>query len=104
MFATNVFFHNKVAVYTGGSQLEWREVETGKLPSPLAKLRASMIDNTIFVTGGKGNDNSYPTSILLWDMSSESWKSAGNLAKGRYDHAAVAVSSSIISCSAKLLA
>ena len=26
-------FHNQVATYTGGSHLEWREVESGNLPS-----------------------------------------------------------------------
>ena len=97
-----------MALYTGGSQLEWREVETGKLPSPRWGLRASLVDNTIFVTGGHGGwwVGGYGlTSILSWDPATESWQPAGDLKVGRCGHAAVAVPSSIIEseCSAKLL-
>ena len=41
-----------MAVYSSGSQLEWREVEGGQLPSQRAGLRATLVDNVIFVTGG----------------------------------------------------
>ena len=94
--------HKQVALYTGGSQLEWREVESGKLPSPRRGLRASLVDNTIFVAGGWDYDK---TSILSWDPASESWQPAGDLKVGRGFHAAVAIPSSIVEseCSAKLL-
>ena len=86
-----------MAIYTGGvSQLEWREVETGNLPTPRDFLRAATVDNIIFVTGGWDYAVSGLTSILSWDPSTESWQEAGNLKVGRYWHAAVAVSSSII--------
>ena len=88
-----------MAIYTGGvSQLEWREVETGQLPSPRRALRAATVDNIIYVTGGYNYDENVivKTTILSWDPSTESWQQAGDLAVGRFLHAAVAVPSSII--------
>ena len=92
-----------MAVYSSGSHLEWREGETGKLPSPRGELRASLVDNTIFVTGGWDGDGL--TSILSWDPSTESWQPAGDLKVGRAYHAAVTIPSSIVEseCTAKLL-
>ena len=90
---------NQVAKYTAGvSQLEWREVEGGKLPSPRSYLRAATVDNVIFVTGGSfgGWDSNALTSILSWDPATESWQPAGDLAVARNYHAAVAVPSLII--------
>ena len=87
-------FHTQVATYTGGSLLEWREVETGNLPSGRYGLRAAVIDNVIYVSGG----NHDSTSILAWDSSTESWQHVGDLAVER-SQAAVAVPSSIIECS-----
>ena len=58
-----------MAIYTGGDRhLEWREVETGHLPTPRNGLKSL----------------------------TESWEQAGNLAVERSWHAAVAVPSSII--------
>ena len=93
---------NQVAFYTGGSQPEWRDVETERLPSPTILLKAALVDNTIFVTSGTDDRNNGFTSILSWDPSTESWQPAGNLSVGRFGHAAVAVPSSIIEseCSA----
>ena len=86
-----------MAKYTAGvSQLEWREVESGKLPSPRSGLQAAMVDNVVYVTGGRDNDYNHLTSILSWDPTSESWEEAGNLAVARSYHAAVAVSSSMV--------
>ena len=86
-----------MAIYTGGvSQLEWREVDSGNLPTPRGYLKAAMADNIIFVTGGWDDAVSGLTAILSWDPSTESWQEAGNLAVGRYLHAAVAIPSSII--------
>ena len=85
-----------MAIYTGVSQLEWREVETGKLPTPRNSMRAATVDNIIFVTGGWDDAVSGLTAILSWDPSTESWQEAGNLKVGRDRHAAVAVPSSII--------
>ena len=77
-------------------------METGQLPSPRVGLKAALVDNTIFVTGGVDTyafDHDYAspiTSILSWDPSSESWHPAGDLAVPRFYYAALAVPSSII--------
>ena len=90
-------FHNQVAKYTAGvSQLEWREVETGQLPTPRFDLRAAMVDSIIHITGGKDDGDTDLTSILSWDPSMESWQPAGDSTVGRYWHAAIAVPSLII--------
>merc|ERR1711934_574734 len=84
----------EVAIYSGGgSQLEWRE--TGRLPTPRGLLKAAVIENHIYVTGGYDCDN-YLTEILRWDPSTESWQQVGNLAVERDGAAAVAIPSSII--------
>ena len=86
---------NQVAIYTGGdNHLEWREVETGKLPQPRYALQAVTVDNHIYVVGG--SDGNYLTSILSWDPSTESWQYVGDLKVARSDHSAVAVPSPII--------
>ena len=83
---------NQVATYTvGNNLLEWREVDSGELPSPRVGLRATMVGNSIFVTGGIHGDT-FLTSILSWNPTTESWQAAGNLSVGRFQHAAVAVS------------
>ena len=88
----------QVATYTGGSQLEWREVESGNLPSARYELRAAVVGNVIHVTGGTNDDHKYFTSILAWDSSTESWQHVGDLAMARTYHAAVAVPYSMIEC------
>ena len=80
-----------MAIYTGGSQLEWKEV--GQLPSARVLMRAVVLDNVIHVTGGGYSDF---TSILSWDPESKSWQSVGDLKMARYWHAAVAINSSTI--------
>ena len=85
-----------MAVYSNGGQLEWREVEGGELPEPRTRLRASVINNILFVTGGADDFLVGVTSILSWDPVAESWQPAGDLAVGRWDHAAVAVPKSVI--------
>ena len=90
-----------MAVYSSGSQLEWREVEGGELPSPRAGLRATLVGDLLFVTGGyDGGNLTSPrlTSILSWDPVGETWQAAGDLAVARYYHAAVALPSSFIEC------
>merc|ERR1712130_398489 len=84
----------EVAVYSSGSQLKWREVEGGQLPEPRFGLRATSIGAVLYVSGGK--DYNSLTSILSWDPATESWQPAGDLAAGRYYHAAVAVPASTI--------
>ena len=87
-----------MATYSSGSQVEeWREVEGGELPSPRAGLRATLVGDILFVTSGV-DDNNELTSILSWDPVTESWQAAGDLAVGRYEHAAVAVPDSLITC------
>ena len=88
-------FPNQVAIYTGGRQLEWMEVESAQLPSPRSRLRAAMVDNIFYLSGGFDHHNAL-TSILSWNPYTESWQPAGNLAVARYFHAAVAVPWSII--------
>ena len=78
-------------------------MEGGQLPSPRWGLRATLVDNVIFVTGGHIYDHNPIefTTILSWDPRPESWLQAGDLEMGRYDHAAVAIPSSIIECSGR---
>ena len=83
-----------MAVYSIGSQLEWREVEGG--PKRYG-LRATFIGEILFVYGGN-NYNDYFTSILSWDPVAESWLPAGDLNKARSSHAAVAVPASLVKC------
>merc|ERR1712218_596371 len=69
----------EVAIYTDGSQpLEWKE--TGQLPTPMQGLRAAVVDNVLYVTGGVDGDNRF-TSILSWTPSPETWQPAGELAE-----------------------
>ena len=86
-----------MAVYSSGSQLEWREVEGGELPSPRIDLRATLVGDLLFVTGGR-EDGNVLTSILSWDPVGETWQAAGDLAVARYYHAAVALPSSLVEC------
>ena len=90
-----------MAVYSSGSQeVEWREVEGGELPSPRSGLRAALVGDLLFVTGGFYYDDGDHdlTSILSWDPVGETWKAAGDLAVGRFYHAAVALPSSLVEC------
>ena len=84
-----------MAVYSSGSQLEWREVEGGQLPSERFGLRATLVGDVLFVTGGYDGAN-YLTSILSWDPVAESWQQVGDLAVARHTHAVVAVPKSVI--------
>ena len=87
-----------MATYSSGGQLEeWREVEGGELPQPRYGLRATLVGDILFVTGGYDYYNDL-TSILSWDPVAESWQSAGDLAVARYYHAAVALPSSLVEC------
>ena len=84
-----------MAVYSSGSQLEWREVESGELPQPSAGLRVTLVGGILFVTGGLDHGNEL-ASILAWDPVAESWQPAGRLAAARDLHAAVALPASTI--------
>ena len=87
-----------MAVYSSGSQLEWREVEGGELLSPRSNLRATLVESILFVTGGWDEDFNALTSILSWDPVAERWQAAGDLAVPRVYHAAVAIPSSLVEC------
>ena len=83
-------------------------VEGGELPSPRKGLRATMVGDIIYVSGGQyysghgGADGLTDlTEVLAWDPVAESWNTVGDLAVGRYEHAAVAVPSSLIKCANK---
>ena len=71
-------------------------MEGGELPQPRVGLRASLVDDVLFVSGGYDDDYNNPTSILSWDPVAESWQPVGDLAVGRSHHAAVAVPKSVI--------
>ena len=85
-----------MAVYSAGSPLVWREVEGGELPSPRSGLRATVVGDVLYVSGGY--DNNYLTSVLSWNPARETWQEVGDLAVGRYRHAAVAVPEAFVSC------
>ena len=70
-------------------------MEGGQLPEPRVGLRATLVGDVLFVTGGWDDDN-YLTSILSWDPVAESWQPAGDLAVARYLHAVFAVPKSVI--------
>ena len=76
-------------------------METGQLPTPRIGLRAAVVDNHIYVTGGLDSQHNL-AEILRWDPSTESWQRAGSFVVERYYHAAVAIPSSLIEseCSA----
>ena len=86
---------NQVAVYSAGSPLVWRE--RGRLPSPRNGLRATVVGDSLYVTGGFNGYN-YLTSVLSWNPAGETWQEVGNLAVGRESHAAVAVPVEFVSC------
>ena len=85
-----------MAVYSSGSQLEWREVESGQLPEPRVGLRATLVGEILFVSGGRDDGRNPLTSILSWDPVAESWQPAGHLAVARNNHAAIVVPKSVI--------
>ena len=89
---------NQVAVYSAGSPLAWREVEGGELPSPRSGLRATVVGEFIYVSGGWDGNNNYFTSVLSWNPAGETWQEVGNLAVARESHAAVAVPAEVLSC------
>ena len=94
----------QVSVYSAESPLAWREVEGGELPSPMDGVRASVVNNILYVHGGDtcgyyltdGCGGS--TTVLSWDPAGQTWQEVGNLAVGRDFHAAVAVPESFIDC------
>jgi len=85
----------EVSTYTSGVPLQWREVETGNLPSPRYHLRATTVNNIVYVTGGY--DGGYLSSILYWNGANESWVLAGDLSVARYGHGATAVPLALLS-------
>ena len=86
-----------MAVYSAGSLLVWREVEGGELPTPRSGLRASVVNNILYVSGGV-YDQVQLTSVLLWNQDGQAWQEAGQLVVGRHIHPAVSVSLSMINC------
>ena len=89
-----------MAVYSAGSPLVWREVEGGELPSPRRGLRATVVGEILYVSGGYFYDggHNYLTSVLSWNPAGESWQEVGDLAVGRYNHAAVVVPAEVLGC------
>ena len=87
-----------MAVYSAGSPLVWREVEGGELPSPRNGLRATVVGDVLYITGGRDYDGNYFTSVLSWNPAGETWQEVGNLAVARAYHAAVVVPAEVVSC------
>ena len=87
-----------MADYNSGFQPQWREVKGGELPSGRWKLKAAMVNDIIYVTGGQDDHFNDLTSVLAWDPVAESWQDVGDLAVARFDHAAVAVPDSVMKC------
>ena len=88
----------QVAVYSADTPLFWRKVEGGELPSPRSGLRATVVGDTIYITGGRDDDGYYLTSVLSWNPAGETWQEVGDLAVARNYHAAVAVPTSVVAC------
>ena len=86
-----------MAVYSAGSPLVWREVEGGELSSPRNGLRATVVGDILYVSGGYDGYH-YLTSVLSWNPAGETWQEVGNLAVAREYHAAVVVHAEYISC------
>ena len=80
-------------------------MEGGELPQPRLGLRATLVGDTLFVTGGTddGLDDAFNdlTSILSWDPVAESWQAAGDLDVARDNHAAVALPTSTVAAFCK---
>ena len=87
-----------MAFYSSGKNLEWREVETGQLPSKRGDLRATVVGNILFVTGGYHGYHECDEDVLSWDPVAETWQDVGDLAVQRYNHAAIAVPKSVVEC------
>ena len=91
-------FLSQIATYSTSSTLSWRIVETGDLPSARQGLRAAVIENIVYVSGGKAGESF--TAILSWDPVQEKWTHAGDLKVARHYHAAVAIPSNAVECAA----
>ena len=46
---------DQVAIFSGGSELNWRQV--GDLPTVKKYSRASVVDGTLYVTGGASSSS-----------------------------------------------
>ena len=86
-----------MAAFSSGIQVEWREVEGGQLAQPRRGPRVTLVGDILFLTGGFDGNHEL-TSILAWDPVAESWQAGGDLALWRYNHAAVAVPTSLVQC------
>ena len=95
-----------MAVYSSGTELVWREVEAGRLPSPRMGSQATLVNGVLFLVGGysyydydedeETDEVDLLSDILSWDPVSMSWQEAGRLAVPRADHAVVAVSHEVV--------
>ena len=92
--------NNQVTFYSSGSELQWRELEGGELPSARFGLRAALVGDLLYVFGGYGDEEDNPerllSSILYWDQVALTWQEAGQLSKPRAYSAVVSISSSVI--------
>ena len=100
IYDTFYVMHQVMTWGTGDVETFWRE--SSQLPAARIALRATTVNDIIYLTGGEDEAWNAFTSILSWDPLTESWNEAGNLKMGRTYHAAVAITSSIIEseCSA----
>ena len=91
-------FLPQIATYTSSSALSWRIVETGDLPSARSGLRAAVVENVLYVSGGSDDYGDDLTAILSWDPLQEKWSHAGDLKVARVLHAAVAIPPNAVEC------
>ena len=91
-------FLPQIATYTSSSTLSWRIVETGDLPSGRRGLKAAVVENVLYVTGGSDDHWNDLTAILSWDPLQEKWTYTGDLKVARKYHATIP--SNAIECAA----
>ena len=89
-----------MAVYSEGNQLDWRKVEGGELPTPTCNLRATVVQNILYVTGGGPHETSISPfdNVLSWDPVGEKWSHVGKLTQQRSFHGGVAAPAAFVGC------
>lgn len=71
----------------------------GRLAEPKFGLKATLVADILYVTGGTYGSADQPEHLILsWDPVTESWQAAGDLVVGRYWHAALVIPASDVEC------
>jgi len=80
------------------SQSDWVTLVGGDLPTPRFGLMAISINNSIILTGGEDDSESYLTDILAFEAENLKWKKIGNMKYGRSKHSITTLSSAQVVC------